>query len=42
MKGIELDGVENILYYNDSQKGKLVAKPNNKAISLNEALHTND
>jgi len=39
VKGIELNGKEYLLYYNDSQTGKLTARPNTKVIELNESLH---
>jgi 2,3,4,5-tetrahydropyridine-2-carboxylate N-succinyltransferase len=42
IKAIELNGADNLLFINDSKTGKLVCKPNMKAIELNAALHAND
>ena len=42
LKGSELAGASNILFYRDSQTGKVIAKANKKPIQLNEALHTNE
>lgn len=42
LKGLELAGASNILFYRDSQTGKVVAKANKKPIQLNETLHTNE
>lgn len=42
IKAIELNGANNLLFINDSKSGKLVCKPNKKAIELNAALHAND
>ena len=39
VKGMELNGKSYMLYYNDSQTGKLTARPNTKVIELNESLH---
>ncbi len=39
VKGMDLNGKEYMLYYNDSQTGKLTARPNTKVIELNESLH---
>ena len=39
VKGTELNGKSYMLYYNDSQTGKLTARPNTKLIELNESLH---
>jgi 2,3,4,5-tetrahydropyridine-2-carboxylate N-succinyltransferase len=39
VKGMELNGKSYMLYYNDSQTGKLTARPNTKLIELNESLH---
>ncbi|MEM6318840.1 MAG: tetrahydrodipicolinate N-succinyltransferase N-terminal domain-containing protein [Bacteroidota bacterium] len=39
VKGMELNGKSYMLYYNDSQTGKLTARPNTKLIALNESLH---
>ncbi len=39
VKGLELNGKEGLLFLQDSQSGKLIAKPNPKAIELNESLH---
>ena len=39
VKGIELNGRDYLLYYNDSQTGRLTARPNTKVIELNKSLH---
>lgn len=39
VKGFELDGKPYMLYLQDSNTGKLVARPNTKLIELNESLH---
>lgn len=39
VKGMDLNGKDYLLYYNDSQTGKLTARPNTKVIALNESLH---
>ena len=39
VKGMDLNGKSYMLYYNDSQTGKLTARPNTKVIELNESLH---
>ena len=39
VKGAELNGKEYILYIQDSQSGKIIARPNTKVIELNETLH---
>lgn len=39
VKGMELNGKSYMLYFNDSQTGKLTARPNTKVIELNESLH---
>ena len=39
VKGMDLNGKAYMLYYNDSQTGKLTARPNTKVIELNESLH---
>ena len=39
VKGAELNGKEYILYIQDSQSGKIIARPNTKVIELNESLH---
>ena len=39
VKGKELNGKKYLLYFNDSQTGKLTARPNTKVIELNESLH---
>ena len=41
VKGMELDGKPYMLYYNDSETGKLTGRPNRKQIELNESLHSN-
>lgn len=40
VKGLDLNGKEYMLYYNDSNTGKLTGRPNSKVIALNESLHT--
>ena len=42
IKAKELSGQANLLFIKDSQTGTVLCKPNNKQITLNEALHTND
>ena len=39
VKGLELNGKAYLLYLQDSQSGKIVARPNTKQIELNESLH---
>jgi len=39
VKGAELNGKEYLLFIQDSQSGKIVARPNTKVIELNESLH---
>ncbi len=39
VKGFELDGKSYMLYLQDSNTGKLIARPNTKLIELNESLH---
>lgn len=39
VKGAELNGKGYLLYLQDSQSGKLIARPNSKVIELNESLH---
>jgi len=39
VKGMDLNGKSYMLYFNDSQTGKLTARPNTKVIELNESLH---
>ena len=39
VKGYELDGRSYMLYLQDSNTGKLTARPNTKLIELNESLH---
>ena len=39
VKGIDLNGKDYLLFYLDSQTGKLTARPNTKVIELNESLH---
>lgn len=39
VKGIQLNGKEYMLYLQDSETGKLIARPNTKLIELNESLH---
>jgi len=39
VKGLDLNGKEYMLYYNDSNTGKLTGRPNSKVIALNESLH---
>lgn len=40
-KARELSGRDHLLFYQDSQTGKLVCKPNQKTIELNPGLHNN-
>jgi len=39
VKGLDLNGRSYLLYYIDSQTGKLTARPNTKLIELNKSLH---
>ncbi len=39
VKGAELNGKDYLLYIQDSQSGKIIARPNTKVIELNESLH---
>lgn len=39
VKALELDGRQHLLFYQDSQSGKVLAKPNPRTIELNEQLH---
>ena len=39
VKGMELNGRSYMLYLQDSNSGKLIARPNTKLIELNESLH---
>jgi len=39
VKGAELNGKEYLLFIQDSQSGKIIARPNSKVIELNESLH---
>lgn len=41
VKALELSGRDNLLFYQDSQTGRLVCKPNAKTIELNPGLHSN-
>lgn len=41
VKGRDLNGRDRLLFLQDSQTGKLICKPNPKAIALNAALHKN-
>ena len=41
VKASSLSGRDNLLFYQDSQSGKLVCKPNMKTIELNSNLHQN-
>lgn len=42
VKGMELNGKNNLLFIQDSRTGKLSCQPNPKTIELNAALHSND
>ncbi|MFT6747396.1 MAG: 2,3,4,5-tetrahydropyridine-2-carboxylate N-succinyltransferase [Glaciecola sp.] len=42
VKGMELNGKNNLLFIQDSRSGKLICQPNPKTIELNAALHVND
>tara|TARA_Y100001970_G_scaffold135052_1_gene166280 strand:- start:2368 stop:3414 length:1047 start_codon:yes stop_codon:yes gene_type:complete len=42
IKAKELSGHPNLLFIKDSITGMVMAKPNNKQVTLNSALHTND
>lgn len=42
VKGMALNGKDNLLFIQDSTTGKLVCQPNPKTIELNAALHAND
>jgi 2,3,4,5-tetrahydropyridine-2-carboxylate N-succinyltransferase len=42
VKGMELNGKNNLLFIQDSRTGKLMCQPNPKTIELNSALHSND
>lgn len=39
VKGMDLNGRDYMLYFQDSQSGKLIARPNTKVIELNASLH---
>lgn len=39
VKALELDGRKHLLFYQDSQTGKVLARPNPRTIELNEQLH---
>ena len=39
VKGADLNGKDYLLYIQDSQSGKIIARPNTKVIELNESLH---
>lgn len=39
VKGAELNGKDYLLYIQDSQSGKIIARPNTKVIELNDSLH---
>lgn len=39
VKGLDLNGKEYMLYFNDTNTGKLTGRPNSKVIALNESLH---
>ena len=40
VKGIDLNGKDNLLFIHDSLTGKLTCRPNQKIIELNASLHT--
>ena len=40
-KAKELSGKSNLLFIQDSQTGKVIARPNNNSVELNEQLHDN-
>ena len=40
VKGMELNGKDNLLFINNSQTGKLTCRPNQSLIELNASLHT--
>mgnify|MGYP001188339687 CR=1 FL=1 len=42
VKAMDLSGKSFCLYFEDSQTGELICKPNTKVIELNKALHNND
>ncbi len=42
VKGMELNGRDNLLFIQDSRNGQLLCQPNPKTIELNAALHVND
>lgn len=42
VKGMDLNGKNNLLFIQDSTTGKLFCQPNPKTIELNAALHSND
>lgn len=39
VKGMDLNGRDYMLYFQDSQSGKVIARPNTKVIELNASLH---
>ena len=39
VKGADLSGKQYLLIYQDSESGRLIARPNTKVIELNESLH---
>ena len=41
-KGADLSNSSNLVFFRNSQNGKVVAKPNKKSVELNSALHKND
>ena len=41
VKAKELSGRKNLLFIQDSQSGRVIARPNNKHIELNSQLHQN-
>lgn len=42
VKGMDLNGKNNLLFIQDSLSGKIICTPNPKTIELNAALHSND
>ena len=42
VKAWELSGKDHLLFYQDSQSGIVICKPNSKTIELNATLHSND